>query len=170
MNQAIQQAAGIIGAEPIQFVPFDVTQLCKLPPRSLAIDAAMYFQTCVPISDLDLNGICILSADSIKEENLELIPSYLCLPLGYVSVARTDCGDAFAVDVQTGQVHLLSHEKFEGDRIEPGWNDDHSGFLPSLPITRENVVTTAEGSWNSVSDFLAECLNHVAESKTAHTP
>lgn len=166
MREFIQQIAQILGSESLRFRPFDVVELLSDLENPLDAQVTEYFETCVPDQDFDLDGIHILSAARIKEENMDMIPGCLCLPFGFVTIATTESGDDFAMDVQTGRVHLLSHEKFDDGKIEPGWNAEFSNFLPPLPITKANIVLTAEASWDCVPDFLKECLNHVIELET----
>ena len=109
---------------------------------------------------LDLNLYRIFSAADIDLENRDFIPSYFCAPHGFITIATELSGDAFSVDLIDGKVYHLSHEKYEADGIHPGWNADCTAFLPTRPVTRENIIETSEGHWESITDFLDECLDY----------
>ena len=125
----------------------------------LAPSVSEFFATAIPSTRLRLELYRILAAADISADNHDCIPSYRCAPLGFITIATELSGDAISVDVTDGRVYQLSHEKYEADAIEPGWNADCTAFLPPLPITRENIINTSEGHWDSISAFLLDCLD-----------
>ena len=137
---------------------FDPTPLFAGAHYDLAPTVAEYFRTCIPDSQLDLNLYRIFSAADIDSENRDVAPSYFCAPHGFITIATQLSGNAFSVDVTDGKVYHLSHEKYETDGIHRGWNADCTAFLPTLPVTRRNIIDTSEGYWVSITAFLDECL------------
>jgi len=159
MNITLQKIAALTGQGAVAFGRFDVSQLRPGGFNSLAPSVTEFFASHVPTTDLALDHVRILSGKSLIEENRDCIPSCFCTPYGFITIASGVSGDAFAFDVTDGKVYLLSHEKYEADGIQSGWNADHTDFLPPLPIDRENIIKTSEGSWDSLSDFLQECFD-----------
>lgn len=139
------------------FEPFDPGQLLG-NVDCLAPAVTEYFSTCVLVASLDLPHARILSSRDLYAENKSAIPSFYCVPHGFITIATTDCGDAIALDVIGGRVYLLSHEKYESDGIHRGWNADCSEFLPPIPVTRDSIISTADDTWESIEHFLVECL------------
>jgi hypothetical protein len=161
MKNLLTQLAKLTGHTAVSFGAFDPHELPAGTGYLFAPIVRDYLGECIPSVSLDL-GLCrILSAADIAYENRALFPSSLCAPHGFITIATELNGDACALNVTDGKIHLISHEKYEGDGIHPGWNADFTGFLDTLPITRQNIIDTAEGCWKSITDFLQECLKEV---------
>jgi uncharacterized Fe-S center protein len=123
-----------------------------------------YFSGCIPAETLKLKHHRILSPHQILEENQNLIPGCYSIGYGLPVIATDDSGDAVSVDIESGRVYLLSHDKFESDGLHRGWNEEMTDFLPVLPFTRANIIKTAEEDWDSIEDFI-ESLIHAYDQK-----
>ncbi len=160
MKDLVSQLSRLAGQHSPTLGAFDPTPLFAGASYAFAPTVTEYFRTCVPSSRLDLNLYRIFSAGDIDSENRDFVPSYFCAPHGFITIATELSGDAFSLDVTDGRVYHLSHEKYETDGIHPGWNADSTAFLPTLPVTRHNITGTSEGYWESITDFLNECLEY----------
>jgi len=140
---------------------FDLTQLIG---ESLDRTATVsdYFAN-VPEAAIDSEAFTILSARDIYSHAKTVIPCCYTVEFGFVPIATELSGDTFTVDVTDGRVFLLSHEKYGSDGIHPGWNDDCSAFLPTRSVNRESIIDTCEATWDSIADFLDECLSQTME-------
>src|SRR6266540_1164212 len=164
MKDVLIQLGRLANIGPVSFEAFDPTPLFAGASFEFTLPVREFFTTCIPRATLD-RGLCrILSAADITSENQDLSPSHFCAPHGFITIAADSGGDGFSVDVTTGKVFYLSHDKYEADGIHPGWNTDTTAFLPTLPITRENIINTSEGHWDTIADFLQEILDHATES------
>ena len=159
MNDILMRLGHLASIAPVSFGAFDPAPLFAGASFEFAPAVGEFFTTCIPSSTLDLELCRILSAAAIATENQDLIPSYFCAPHGFITISTDSDGDAFAVDVTTGKVFHLSHEKYETNGIHPGWNANFAAFLSTLPVTRENIINTSEGHWDSIADFLQEILD-----------
>ncbi len=164
MKDILIQLARLATLGSVSFGAFDPTVLFAGASFEFAPSVTEFFATCIPSAKLDLDLFRIFSATEITSDNQDFIPSVFCAPHGFITISTDSCGDAFAVDVTTGKVFHLSHEKYEADGIEPGWNADNTDFLPTLPITRENIINTSEDRWDSITDFLQEVSDYATES------
>jgi hypothetical protein len=160
MKEILSQLARFAKQRSVSFGAFDPTPLFAGATYQFAPSVSEFFSTAIPSTKLDLGLYRICSAIDISAENQEFIPSCHCAPHGFVTIATELSGDAFSIDVTDGNVYQISHEKYEADGIEPGWNADCTAFLPTLPLTRENIINTSEGYWDSITDFLQECLDY----------
>jgi hypothetical protein len=158
MKDLITRLSRLAG-KPVTFGSFDPS-LFYGASQSIAPSVAEYFRCCIPNSRLDLELCIIFSATDLDAENLENVPSCFCSCHGFVTIGTSLSGDAFSVDVTDGRVYHLSHEKYESDGIHPGWNAECTYFLPALPVNRQNIIATSEGHWESIAEFLDECLRH----------
>ena len=149
----------------MSFGTFDPVPLFAGASFEFAPSVSEFFASCIPSAKLDLDLYRIYSAEDITSDNQDFIPSYICGPHGFITLSTDSCGDAFSVDVTTGRVFHLSHEKYETDGIEPGWNADTTAFLPALPVTRANIIDTSEGHWVQHRRlFLQEVLDYATKS------
>ena len=155
MKRMILELAALADLSSIRFNPFDPATLCP----DVVIDPAVanYFAECVPASDIDLEVVTILSPQGIEMENREMIPGCRCSPHGFITIARDMGGDSFSVDITDGKIYEISHGKFGKKSISPGWNTDHTAFLPDIPINRANIIATAEETLDSIEEFLIHC-------------
>jgi hypothetical protein len=155
--EAIAAGCGRSGA---RFTSFNLSALF---PKSLDFDeSALQYLSCVPEATIDADFFSILSAREILSNTKNHIPCCHAFPYGFIAIAREMSGDAFALDVHTGGVFMLSHEKYENDGLHRGWNDDTTEFLPTLPYSREAIIDTAEAEWESVDEFLDTCIEQQA--------
>lgn len=168
MKSIVLQISRLAG-RPATLGTFDPTLLFAGAHYDLAPAVAEYFSTCIPDSRIDLDLYRILCAADIDAENRDCIPGHICAPHGFITIANDVSGDAFSLDVTRGTVHQLSHEKYEADGIHPGWNADYTAFLPALPVTRQNIINTSEGYWESITDFLNECLQYATANAEQHS-
>ena len=159
MKDLVAQLSRLAGHPP-SLGAFEPTPLFAGAHYDLAPAAAEYFLSCIPAAQLDLSLYRILSAANIDAENRDYVPSCFCAPHGFITIGCELSGDAFSIDVRDGRVFHLSHEKYETDGIHPGWNADRTALLPTLPVTQQNIIDTSEGYWESITDFLEECLQY----------
>ncbi len=125
-------------------IEFSGWRFQKYSDRSPTASVKVYFAESVPTTSLNFGNFNLLSTVDLDFHNSELIPSCCIAPHGFITIACTQSGDCYSVDISTGIVYLISHDKFEGDSIQPGWNSDYTAFLPALPITRENIISIAD--------------------------
>ena len=160
MRAILSQLARFAKQSAVSFESFDPTPLFAGQRYEFAPSVSEFFSTSIPSTSLNLELIRFFSAADIRSENQELIPGHRCAPHGFITIASGRNGDAYSLDVTDGKVYQISHEKFEADEIEQGWNADCTAFLPALPISRQNIINTSDGCWNCVTDFLYDCLEH----------
>lgn len=165
MKALLAKLAHLAGQDSVRLGAFDPSTLFGDAPHEFAPVAREYFGECVPHATLDLNFHRILADEDIRAENQDLIPSYFCVPHGFITIATDLGGNAYSVDVTDGKVYHLSHDTYESDGIHPGWNSDHTEFLPPLPVSRQNIINTSKGFWESIPEFLQECLEYAASGK-----
>jgi hypothetical protein len=163
MKDVLIELGRLAKMRQVSFGALDPTPLFAGASFQFAPIVSDFFTICIPSAKLDLDLYRILSAPDITSENQDFVPSHFCAPHGFITVSTDSCGDAFSVDVTTGKVFHLSHEKYETDGIHPGWNADTTAFLPTVPVTRENIIRTSEGHWDSITDFLQEVLDYATE-------
>ncbi len=161
----LQAIAAACNRPAARFVAFDLSRLIGQSIQ-LAPSVSEYFAN-VPEAAIDHHSFRILGTRDIYSYAKDAIPCCYTVQFGFIPIATELCGDSFAVDVRDGRVFWLSHEKYERDGIHPGWNEDHSDFLPPLPVDRNSIIETSEGRWESIADFLDDCL---AQTKTTSTP
>ena len=155
-RQIIETFAGKAGLPQPSFIGWDFRSLSDAEACSSVIE---YFSDSVPALTLDFGHLRLLSPTQLFQENTELIPGCEISPHGIVTIAATDTGDSVAVDLLSGIVFLVSHDKFEGGMISPGWKPDYSGFFDSIPITRANIITACEVEWPDIQSALISLLN-----------
>lgn len=154
MKSTLRRLADRVGMDSVQLCSADLEGILTNSDSIVNYEAGLYLAECVPNRQLTLGDFRILGVKELREENLELMPGYLVSPLGFICIASTAGGDAFAVDCETGKVYLLSHDKYNEGTISPGWNENHSGFLPDIPINRENIIATADREYDDIREFL----------------
>ena len=158
MKELIAKLSEFVDEDSPKFQPFDPASLLSGNAYSLADAVTEYFQTCIPMNNIELSSVTMLSVDRILMENSELIPGCRCAPYGLITFAIDMGGDSFSVDVTDGQVYRLSAGEFESDEmISPGWNEDCTAFLPNVPITRENIIKVASEHYDDITHFLENC-------------
>lgn len=109
----------------------------------------------MPGLDMMINGIRFFCPDSILLENQELMPGCFLLPHGYLAIASLASGDVFVIDIDQAEILLIDSDRLDPDgTINQGWNTAFSEILPNLPLTKENIVTSAQLRCGSVLQFL----------------
>lgn len=156
----IETIAAGCGRSAVRFTSFDLTSL--FPKNAEFEETALQYLSCVPEATIDADFFSILSAREILSITKSHIPCCHAFPYGFIAIGRELSGDAFALDVHTGNVFMLSHEKYENDGLHCGWNDDTTAFLPVLAYSREAIIDTAEAEWESVDEFLDTCIEQQA--------
>jgi len=151
MRETISEILNEAGVTVPQFGRCHITQV--LANRTFHPSITAYFEACVPDSPIDLGSFTILDESGIRQENSDLIPGCHIFQHGFVAFARESCGDVIAADLGTGRVYWISHEKYEGESIEPGWKPDMSGFADPLPIDANNIIKTADMAFESIVAF-----------------
>lgn len=158
MKALLQKLAALAGQPSATLGSWDPEPLFAHNSFELSPTVAEYFSSCVPSVRLPLDFSSIFATKDLLEQNRGFVPSYYCVRHGFITIATMRNGDAFSVDVRDGKVYVLSHEKYEKDGIHPGWNEGCTAFLPVLPVTRQNIIETSDGYWDSIPEFLEECL------------
>lgn len=163
MRSKVESIARAAKRPGVLFAAFDPGNLFQGLP--IVPSASEYLSSCVPAASVDLSFARLLGARDIFSENRSAIPSFYCAPFGFVTIATDRCGDALSLDVIDGKVYQLSHEKYESDGIHPGWNADHSAFLPPLSVSRSSIIETSERHWDNLIDFLDDLLTRALEER-----
>lgn len=154
LRKQVESLARRFGGVQSEFGSFDCVSLLKGADFQMSCDAAAYFADALPSLGIPCGGVRLLGAGDVLEESVHLLPGCVVARLGFIPIGRTHGGDVYALDCESGKVYELSHEKYNRDFISPGWMPDFSGFLPDVPITRENVVGTAEETFDELGQFL----------------
>lgn len=144
-----QQATG-----PNVFGSFDYESVLGGAKVQISYDAFVYFSDALPQREIRCGEFRLLGHDSVVEESVNLLPGCLVVGLGFIPIGATSGGNIYVLDCESGKVFEISHEKYNKASISPGWKPDFSAFLPDVPITRENVINTAEQVFDDVGQFL----------------
>lgn len=159
LKNQVERLAKHYRADQIEFGSFDYQPLLEGMDIRMNYDADMYFSDAIPSLEIRCRESRLLGTCDVVEESVNLLPGCLVARLGFIPVGTTCGGDIYALDCESGKVYELSHEKYSRTSISPGWKRDFSDFLPDLPITRENVINTAEQIFNDIGQFL-DFLDH----------
>jgi len=154
IRNQVESLARRYGSVQSEFGSFDCKSLLDGAEFQFSYDAATYFADALPGLGIQCGEVRLLGASDVLEESVNLLPGCLVAGLGFIPIGRTHGGDIFVLDCESGKVYELSHEKYNKDSISPGWRSDFSDFLPDVPITRENVIGTAEETFDEVGRFL----------------
>jgi hypothetical protein len=146
IRRYLQEAASKAGIV-ITFTAWDFRKYSSQQPTG---EVTHYFSECIPDKPINLENFIIHSFVDLDFHNTELIPSCYIVPFGFITICTSSEGDCYAVDIATGIVYLISHEKFEDGMIQQGWNTDFSGFLPPISISRDSIIASAE---DEISDI-----------------
>ena len=156
MTPNLEQLAGAIGVKPV-FASFNLAAL-PIPSGSIISEVAKDYLAMIPSSTWTAGYYHLLCQEEIIEQSLNYIPGYHCTPFGIISIARDLSGNSASLDLETGRVYPLDHEKFEEDGLHLGWNEDMTGFLPVIPYSKQAILETSEGYWADVSTFLSDLI------------
>jgi len=137
---------------------FDV--LDAFPNLNFSQDVSNYLKHCIPLINLEVGNILILSSSRIKEEARNLIPGIYVSPFGFIPIAVYYSGDPYVVDTCSGKIYSIEHGRYDDRGIAQGWDSTCTKMLPSLQIDRDNIIATAEDSFDDIFEF----LYHAAES------
>lgn len=154
LQDQVERLGNRHGMSPVEFASFDYASLFEGEEFPVCYDVSVYFSEAVPSREIRCGGLRLLGVGDITEESVNLLPGYLVAELGFIPIGASSGGDVYALDCTSGKVYELSHDKYNESSISPGWKPDFSGFLPDLPITRENVISTADRSFEDVGEFL----------------
>ena len=146
-----------IGTTPT-LAAFDLRRFAS-PISSQICQGASDYLSSVPENTLSVGYYNLLAHEDILNFSENHIPGYHCIPYGFVVIARDLSGDVASLDLTTGEVYLMSHDKFEEDGLHPGWNADLTEFLPVLPYSRKVILDHTEGYWTDVSSFLSDLIS-----------
>jgi len=158
MKQLIKRLSKYGGNPKFETTSLRLSVLLGEAFKTIDLQVSEYFSSCVPAPTLSLRYHRILSPHHILNENQDLIPGCYCATFGLLVIATDDSGGAISVDVESGRLYQLSHDKFESDGLHRGWNDAMTDFLPVLPFNRENIILTAEKEWDSITDFIESLI------------
>ncbi len=156
MTPNLKQLAELIGAEA-QFEPFEIVKL-PLPAELSVAQVASDYLSAIPARTWEVGYYHLLCSKEIIDQTLNYIPGYHCVPFGLVTIARDLSGNSASLDLETGRVYPLDHEKFEEDGLHLGWNAEMTAFLSVVPYSREAILKTAEGYWEDVAIFLSDLI------------
>ena len=119
-------------------------------PDSILAELEEYLTTCIPTLT-DGAGIAeFLSLEDLLEENLKAVPSYVCLPFGFLTIAIDGVGWAYSVNVIDGKVYHLSFERVWEDGIP-------QPRAETLPLSTQNIAQTSHQTWDNILSFYSGC-------------
>ena len=78
-----------------------------------------FFSECMPQHEVQINNLVFYPLSRILAENSERLPGCIIKPFGFVTIASTLDGDAFAVDITNPECHVYqcSHSLLSEDGI-----------------------------------------------------
>lgn len=76
-----------------------------------------FFSECMPQEEVEIGNLVFYPLSRILQENNDYVPGCIIKPFGFVTIASTLDGDAFALDITTddGQVYQCSHSLISED-------------------------------------------------------
>jgi len=157
MNPQLRELFEIVDHGKATVAAADLHEL-SLPAGLEACESAKAYLAAVPAQTLEVGYFRLLGPEGIRDHNQNHIPSYHCTPFGLVTIATNQSGDAASLDLATGHVFLLSHEKFEEDGLHLGWNEEKTGFLPVVSYSKEAIMDSSDGFWDDVTVFLSDLV------------
>lgn len=156
MTPNLERLACVVGAKST-FEPFDLTEL-PLPAGLTVAETSRDYLAATPDVTWEVGYYHLLCRREIIDQTLNYIPGYHCVPFGLITIARDLSGNSASLDLETGRVYPLDHEKFEEDGLHLGWNKDMTGFLPVVPYSKPAILDTAEVSWDDASAFISDLI------------
>lgn len=154
LRNKVESLARRFGSVQSEFGSFECESLLKSADVQISYDASTYLADALPCLGIQCGEVRLLGASDVLDESSSLLPGCVVARFGFIPIGRTHEGDIYALDCESGKVYELSHEKYNRNSISPGWMSDFSDFLPDVPITRENVIGTAEETFDEVGQFL----------------
>jgi len=159
MSDMTKLVQGYYRSRGIASAAFDADTLALLP-LTQAHGSVIEYLDLVPASDYAIGGVRVHGRESMVLENTELVPGCMVSPHGFLAFASTEGGDVFVMETPTSEVFLLPHDLYEPNgMISGGWNENCTAFLPSLPVTPDNIKASCVGSLGHLGRFLTMIFN-----------
>ena len=76
-----------------------------------------FFSECMPQEEVEIGNLVFYPLSRILQENNDYVPGCIIKPFGFVTIASTLDGDAFAVDITNSEAHVYqcSHSLISED-------------------------------------------------------
>lgn len=76
-----------------------------------------FFSECMPQEEVEIGNLVFYPLSRILQENNDYVPGCIIKPFGFVTIASTLDGDAFAVDITSSEAHVYqcSHSLISED-------------------------------------------------------
>lgn len=114
-----------------------------------------YLEKCIPSHGLDLCWFALLDSADIEffsHDDLVEVCAQGFLPIAL----ETAEGDPYLLDIESGMVHLFSHE-----RVCPGYLFEVG--QRNTPVSHENIVRLAQGTFPNLLAFLDKLKSEIEE-------
>jgi hypothetical protein len=110
-----------------------------------------------PLQSTTAADITVLGPRAIMTNNISSSPAIFVRALGFWTIALDHSGSAFVLDCNSGRVHYLDTGMFVGSSEKDfrivGGVDEQGLEQSSLPVTRANVETNAEDTFENLDEF-----------------
>lgn len=129
----------------------ELKQLSDLCDGKMPEDMQKFFAECMPQEEVDLGDCVLYSLSRILAENNDYVPGCIIKPFGFVTIASTPDGDAFALDITKpkGHVYQCSHSLISEDGMS-----FYADEMVHLDLNYENIIKCSYDTDNNFSDFI----------------
>lgn len=97
-----------------------------------------FFSECMPQEEVEIGNLVFYPLSRILQENNDYVPGCIIKPFGFITVASTLDGDAFAVDITSPEAHVYqcSHSLLSED----GMSFYAKKTMVHLDLNYDNIV------------------------------
>lgn len=97
-----------------------------------------FFSECMPQEEVEINNLVFYPLSRIVAENNNYVPGCIIRPFGFITIASTLDGDAFAIDISDseGHVYQCSHSLISED----GMSFYAKKTMVHYDLTYENII------------------------------
>ena len=131
----------------------ELKQLSDLCGGSIPEIMQKFFAECMPQAEVEIGNLVFYPLSRILQENSDYLPGCIIKPFGFVTVASTLDGDAFAVDITSPEAHVYqcSHSLLSED----GMSFYAKKTMVHLDLNYDNIIKCSiKTAKNGFSGFL----------------
>lgn len=116
----------------------ELKQLSELCDGKMPEIMQKFFAECMPQDEVEIGNLVFYPLSRILQENNDHVPGCIIRPFGFVTVASTLDGDAFAVDITSPEAHVYqcSHSLLSED----GMSFYARKTMVHLDLNYENII------------------------------